>query len=104
VPVRIFDHGRHHRPAVHPEPLSATLLFIPGALLRNGRGCVPAASGGEGMTKTQDPADKATLDAPVETLEVIDLQLIRKALAEAQGEPTEAARAHAEALERLIAG
>ncbi|MEA3643649.1 MAG: hypothetical protein VBE63_27525, partial [Lamprobacter sp.] len=42
VPVRIFDDGRHHRPAVHPEPLSATLLFIPGALLRNGRGCVPA--------------------------------------------------------------
>ncbi|MCF7979943.1 MAG: hypothetical protein K9L82_18435 [Chromatiaceae bacterium] len=42
VPVRIFDDGRHHRPAVHPEPLSGTLLFIPGALLRNGRGCVPA--------------------------------------------------------------
>jgi len=42
APVRIFDDGRHHRPAVHPEPLSGTLLFIPGALLRNGRGCVPA--------------------------------------------------------------
>jgi len=42
VPVTIFDDGRHHRPAVHPEPLSATLLFIPGALLRNDRGCVPA--------------------------------------------------------------
>ena len=42
VPVQIFDDGRHHRPAVHPEPLSGTLLFIPGALLRNERGCVPA--------------------------------------------------------------
>ena len=42
VPVQLFDDGRHHRPAVHPEPLLGTLLFIPGALLRNGRGCVPA--------------------------------------------------------------
>ncbi|MBK5940238.1 hypothetical protein [Halochromatium roseum] len=32
---------------------------------------------------------------PVKTLEVIDLQLIRKALVEAQGESTEAARAQA---------
>ena len=47
------------------------------------------------MTKTQDPADKATLDGPVETLEVIDLQLIRKALADTKHEPTEAARAQA---------
>ncbi|MEA3643647.1 MAG: hypothetical protein VBE63_27515 [Lamprobacter sp.] len=47
------------------------------------------------MKKTPDQADQATLDAPVETLEVIDLQLIRKALTEAQGEPTEAARARA---------
>ncbi|MEA3643793.1 MAG: hypothetical protein VBE63_28270 [Lamprobacter sp.] len=47
------------------------------------------------MTKTQDPADQAVLDGPLETLEVIDLQLIRKALTEAQGEPTEAARAQA---------
>jgi len=44
---------------------------------------------------TQDPADQAALDGPVETLEVIDLQLIRHALTEAQGEPTEAARARA---------
>jgi hypothetical protein len=36
------------------------------------------------MTKPQDPADQAALDGPLETLEVIDLQLIRKALAEAQ--------------------
>ncbi|MBK5932387.1 hypothetical protein [Halochromatium salexigens] len=45
------------------------------------------------MTKTQDPADQAVLDGPLETLKVIDLQLIRKALADAAGEPTEAARA-----------
>ncbi|MCF7995364.1 MAG: hypothetical protein K9L88_11050 [Chromatiaceae bacterium] len=44
---------------------------------------------------TQDLADQAALDGPVETLEVIDLQLIHKALTEAQGEPTEAARAQA---------
>ncbi|MCF8015918.1 MAG: hypothetical protein K9L65_09500 [Chromatiaceae bacterium] len=47
------------------------------------------------MTKAQDSADQAALDGPLETLEVIDLQLIRKALADAQGEPTEAARAQA---------
>ncbi|MBK5938102.1 hypothetical protein [Halochromatium roseum] len=47
------------------------------------------------MIKTQDTADQAALDGPVETLEVIDLQLICKALTEAQGEPTEAARAQA---------
>ncbi|MEA1053778.1 hypothetical protein U5801_28800 [Lamprobacter modestohalophilus] len=44
---------------------------------------------------TQDLADQATLDGPVETLEVIDLQLIRQALTEAQGGATEAARAQA---------
>lgn len=42
VPVRIFDDGRHHHPAIHREPVAGSLLFIPGALLRNGRGCVPA--------------------------------------------------------------
>ncbi|MBK1621366.1 hypothetical protein CKO42_23720 [Lamprobacter modestohalophilus] len=47
------------------------------------------------MIKTQDTADQAAPDGPVETLEVIDLQLIRKALAEAQGEPTAATRAQA---------
>ncbi|MEA3642559.1 MAG: hypothetical protein VBE63_21835 [Lamprobacter sp.] len=44
---------------------------------------------------TQDPVDQMALEDPVETLEVIDLQLIRKALTEAQSEPTEAARARA---------
>lgn len=42
VGVKVFDNGRHHRPTEHPEPFDAHLLFIPGALLRNGRGQVPA--------------------------------------------------------------
>lgn len=42
VPVRVFDDGRHQQPSIHPTPFAATLLFIPGALLRNGRGCTPA--------------------------------------------------------------
>jgi len=42
APVTIFDDGRHHSPSRHPAPLAGTLLFVPGALLRNGRGCRPA--------------------------------------------------------------
>lgn len=42
VPVRIFDDGCHNDPTRHPEPIEGTLLFIPGALLRNGRGRKPA--------------------------------------------------------------
>ncbi|MEA1052395.1 hypothetical protein U5801_21675 [Lamprobacter modestohalophilus] len=44
---------------------------------------------------TQDPVDQTPLDGPVKTLEVIDLQLIRKALTEAQGEPIEVTRTRA---------
>jgi hypothetical protein len=42
VPVSVYDNGRHHRPDVHEPPFSATLLFIPGALLRNGCRQIPA--------------------------------------------------------------
>ncbi len=42
MPVDIFDDGRHQMPKVHGEPLEGTLLFTPGALLRNGRGESPA--------------------------------------------------------------
>jgi hypothetical protein len=42
VPVVAFDDGKHFAPAIHPSPLPATLLFIPGALLRNGTGNTPA--------------------------------------------------------------
>lgn len=42
VPVTVFDNGLHARPMVHPKPFSATLLFVPGALLQNGRGQTPA--------------------------------------------------------------
>ncbi|MGD7654762.1 MAG: hypothetical protein ACQCXQ_16205 [Verrucomicrobiales bacterium] len=42
VPVRVFDNGNHDSPVVHDEPFRATLVYTPGALLRNGRGCVPA--------------------------------------------------------------
>ncbi len=52
VDVRVFDNGRHVSPDVHAVPLAATLLFIPGALLRNDTGHPPAdlaaASGSTG--------------------------------------------------------
>lgn len=42
VPTVAYDNGLHERPAVHLEPLPVTLLFVPGALLRNGMGQIPA--------------------------------------------------------------
>ena len=42
APVSVYDNGLHRNPNVHTEPFSATLLFTPGALLRNGRGETPA--------------------------------------------------------------
>lgn len=40
--VTVFDDGRHQSPTVHPLPFPATLVFTPGALLRNDLGGVPA--------------------------------------------------------------
>jgi hypothetical protein len=37
-----YDNGKHFKPKVHTTPFSAMLLYIPGALLRNGTGNVPA--------------------------------------------------------------
>ncbi len=42
VPVTVYDNGRHSNPMVHQHPFPATLLFTPGALLRNGRRYTPA--------------------------------------------------------------
>lgn len=42
VPVTVFDDGHHTAPRPHVPPFAGTLLFTPGALLRNGRGCTPA--------------------------------------------------------------
>lgn len=42
VPVSIFDNGHHTAPVPHAEPFKGTLVFTPGALLRNGRGYTPA--------------------------------------------------------------
>ena len=42
VPVTIFDNGHHTAPIPHAEPFMGTLVFTPGALLRNGRGQPPA--------------------------------------------------------------
>ena len=41
VPVQIYDDGKHANPQVHETPLSGTLLFSPGALLRNDTGHEP---------------------------------------------------------------
>jgi len=38
APVTVFDNGRHRDPDIHDEPFPATLVFVPGALLRNGTG------------------------------------------------------------------
>ena len=40
--VQIYDDGKHSTPKVHVKPFLATLLYIPGALLRNGTGNIPA--------------------------------------------------------------
>ncbi|WP_262967244.1 hypothetical protein [Methylobacter psychrophilus] len=40
--VIVYDDSKHFKPKVHTTPFSATLLYIPGALLRNGTGNVPA--------------------------------------------------------------
>jgi len=42
VPVTIFDDGNHSTPTPHEPALSGVLVFTPGALLRNGRGHMPA--------------------------------------------------------------
>ncbi len=42
VPVTVFDNGKHYASSIHEIPFEATLLFTPGALLRNGRNNIPA--------------------------------------------------------------
>lgn len=42
TPVMVFDNGLHSQPVVHKQPFEATLLFTPGALLRNGRNQTPS--------------------------------------------------------------
>ena len=42
VPVTVFDNGNHTAPVVHAQPFPGTLIFTPGALLRNGLGKIPA--------------------------------------------------------------
>jgi hypothetical protein len=42
VPVTVFDNGKHSAPTPHEPPIPGTLIFTPGALLRNGSGHTPA--------------------------------------------------------------
>jgi hypothetical protein len=42
VPVTVFDNGNHYAPKIHAPPFPGTLVFTPGALLRNGCGRTPA--------------------------------------------------------------
>ena len=42
TPVTFFDNGRHQNPDVHTPPFTGWLLFVAGALLRNGRAHTPA--------------------------------------------------------------
>ena len=41
TPVTIYDNGKHCHPTVHEVPFLATLIFTPGALLRNGNNITP---------------------------------------------------------------
>jgi hypothetical protein len=42
LPVIVYDNGRHTHPDIHERQFPATLLYVPGALLENGRGLPPA--------------------------------------------------------------
>jgi len=57
LPVTVFDNGNHNSPKPHVPPFSGTLVFTPGALLRNGRGNTPAdwneATAADGQLSTE---------------------------------------------------
>jgi hypothetical protein len=42
TPVTVYDNGKHRNPDLHHIPFAATLIFTPGALLRNGNKITPA--------------------------------------------------------------
>lgn len=42
APVTVFDDGNHDEPTPHNPPFAGTLVFTPGALLRNDQGLTPA--------------------------------------------------------------
>jgi hypothetical protein len=42
TPVTVYDNGRHVQPEIHIRPFAGTLIFTPGALLRNGHQLFPA--------------------------------------------------------------
>ena len=42
VPVKVFDNGQHQNPFIFDQPFDATLIYLPGALLRNDMGLEPA--------------------------------------------------------------
>jgi hypothetical protein len=41
TPVTVYDNGKHRNPDLHEVPFAATLIFTPGALLRNGNNITP---------------------------------------------------------------
>jgi hypothetical protein len=41
TPVTVYDNGKHRNPDLHQIPFPATLIFTPGALLRNGNRITP---------------------------------------------------------------
>jgi hypothetical protein len=41
TPVTVYDNGKHRQPDLHEVPFPATLIFTPGALLRNGHQIAP---------------------------------------------------------------
>jgi hypothetical protein len=41
TPVTVYDNGKHRQPDLHEVPFDSTLIFTPGALLRNGNRMTP---------------------------------------------------------------
>jgi hypothetical protein len=41
TPVTVYDNGKHQHPVLHEVPFTATLIFTPGALLRNRNNITP---------------------------------------------------------------
>jgi hypothetical protein len=57
VPVTIFDDGKHANPSIYEQPFQGTLLYTPGALLRNDKGHTAVD-----ITEVTNPGDETTIN------------------------------------------
>lgn len=61
IPVTVFDDGAHTGPHIHEVPFDATLIFTPGALLRNDLGGTPVDWDEVHTGEVLDPSGYAAL-------------------------------------------